>query len=96
MQLLYLENVCQLFDAFLFLTPATGIPHDLDQPEQCDTFVAESSSAVVRNYTMQCLATQAVKPVKVCSHGLITNLSSHLHFLFFFCLDNSLTALMVH
>jgi len=60
-QFLYLKNVHQLFDAFLSLTPANGVPDDLDQPEWHDAFVAEYSSTLVRNYTMQRLTSQAVK-----------------------------------
>jgi len=67
-QFLYLKNVRQLFDAFLSLTPANGIPDDLDQPERHDAFVAEYSTTLARNYTMQRLASQAVKV-----HGLWRN-----------------------
>jgi hypothetical protein len=65
---LYLKNVRQLFEAFLSLTPANGIPDDLDQPEWHDAFVAEYSSTLAQNYTMQRLASQAVKV-----HGLWRN-----------------------
>jgi hypothetical protein len=67
-QFLYLKNVQSLFDAFLSLTPASGIPHDLDQPERYDAFVAEYSSILAQNYTMQRLASQAVR-----LHGLWRN-----------------------
>jgi hypothetical protein len=66
-QFLYLKNVRQLFDAFLTLTPANGTS-DLDQPGRHDAFVAEYSSTLARNYTMQRLASQAVKV-----HGLWRN-----------------------
>ena len=67
-QFLYLKNVRQLFEAFLSLTPANGIPDDLDRPERHDAFVAEYSSTLAQNYTMQRLASQAVKV-----HGLWRN-----------------------
>jgi hypothetical protein len=67
-QFLYLKNVQQLFDAFLSLTPASGIPDDLDQPERYNAFVAEYSSILAQNYTMQRLASQAVR-----LHGLWRN-----------------------
>jgi hypothetical protein len=72
-QFLYLKNVHQLFDAFLTLTPANGIPEDLDQPGRHDAFVAEHSSTLARNYTIQRLASQAVKV-----HGLWRNLTLRL------------------
>jgi hypothetical protein len=67
-QFLYLKNVRPLFDAFLSLTPAGGIPDDLDQPGRYDAFVAEYSSILAQNYTMQRLASQAVRV-----HGLWRN-----------------------
>jgi hypothetical protein len=67
-QFLYLKNFRQLFDAFLTLIPANGIPDDLDQLGWHDAFVAEYSSTLARNYTMQRLASQAVKV-----HGLWRN-----------------------
>ena len=67
-QFLYLKNFRQLFDVFLTLILANGIPGDLDQPGRHDAFVAEYSSTLARNYTMQRLASQAVKV-----HGLWHN-----------------------
>jgi hypothetical protein len=40
---LYLKDAHPLFEAFLCLTPAKGIPSDLDQPTRYDVFVAEQS-----------------------------------------------------
>jgi hypothetical protein len=67
-QFLYLKDVRPLFEAFLCLTPAKGIPNDLDQPAQYDAFVADYSVILAQNYTMQRLANQAVKV-----HGLWRN-----------------------
>ncbi len=67
-QFLYLKTVRPLFDALLSLTPASGIPDDLDQPGRYDAFVAEYSSILAQNYTMQRLASQAVRV-----HGLWRN-----------------------
>ena len=67
-QFLYLKDVHPLFEAFLCLTPAKGIPSDLDQPARYDAFVAEQSLVLAQNYTMQRLASQAVKV-----HGLWRN-----------------------
>jgi hypothetical protein len=61
MQFLYLKNIRQLFDMFLTLTPANGIPEDLDQQGQHDAFITEYSSTLAWNYTIQRLASQAVK-----------------------------------
>jgi hypothetical protein len=43
-QFLQLKNVHPLFDSFLSLILASSIPNDLDQPGQCDTFIAEYPS----------------------------------------------------
>ena len=67
-QFLYLKDMHPLFEAFLCLTPAKGIPGDLDQPVRYDAFVAEQSIVLAQNYTMQRLASQAVKV-----HGLWRN-----------------------
>ena len=67
-QFLYLKDVHPLFEAFLCLTPAKAIPCDLDQPARYDAFVAEQSIILAQNYTMQRLASQAVKV-----HGLWRN-----------------------
>jgi hypothetical protein len=67
-QFLYLKDVQPLFDAFLSLTPASGIPGDLHQPERYDAFVAEYALILAQNYTMQRLASQAVRV-----HGLWRN-----------------------
>jgi len=60
-QFLYLKDTRTLFEAFLSLTPSKGIPGDLDQPAQYDAFVAEYSTILAQNYTMQRLANQAAK-----------------------------------
>lgn len=67
-QFLYLKEAHTLFDAFLSLTPPKGIPSDLDQPARYDAFVAEYSTILAQNYTMQRLASQAAKV-----HGLWRN-----------------------
>jgi hypothetical protein len=67
-QFLYLKDAHMLFESFLSLTPSKGIPSYLDQPAQYDTFVAEYSTILARNYTMQRLASQAAK-----IHGLWCN-----------------------
>ena len=67
-QFLYLKNMRPLFEAFLCLTPARGIPTDLDQPARYDAFVTEYSTTLAQNYTMQRLASQAVRV-----HGLWRN-----------------------
>jgi hypothetical protein len=67
-QFLYLKDVHPMFEAFLCLTPAKGIFGDLDQPARYDAFVAEQSLVLAQNYTMQRLASQAVKV-----HGLWRN-----------------------
>ncbi len=70
-QFLYLQDTHPLFEAFLCLTPSKGIPSDLDEPSQRDTFVAEYSTILAQNYTMQRLASQAAKV-----HGLWRNASA--------------------
>ncbi|KAI0246186.1 hypothetical protein BJV78DRAFT_1286683 [Lactifluus subvellereus] len=60
-QFLYLKDVQPLLQTFLCLAPAKGLPGDLDQPERYDAFVAECSAVLAQNYTMQRLASQAVK-----------------------------------
>ena len=67
-QFLYLKDAHTLFEAFLSLTPSKGIPIDLDQPARYDAFVAEYSTILAQNYTMQRLASQAAKV-----HGLWRN-----------------------
>ena len=67
-QFLYLKNTQQLFDAFLTLTPASGIPHDLHRPDRYEEFVTEYSSILAQNYTTQRLASQAARV-----HGLWRN-----------------------
>jgi hypothetical protein len=49
-----------LFEAFLSLTLSKGIPSDHDQPALYNVFVAEYSTILAQNYTMQ-LANQAAK-----------------------------------
>jgi hypothetical protein len=66
-QFLQLKNVHPLFDAFLSLILASGIP-DLDQPGRCDTFIAKYPSILAQDYTMQCLASQAVKAYGLWHH----------------------------
>jgi hypothetical protein len=60
-QFLYLKDAHTLFEAFFSLTPSKGIPSDLDQPARYDEFVAEYSTNLAQNYTMQRLANQAAK-----------------------------------
>ncbi len=67
-QFLYLKDAHSLFEAFLCLNPSKGIPSDLDQPARYDAFVAEYSTILAQNYTMQRLASQATKV-----HGLWRN-----------------------
>ena len=67
-QFLYLKDAHALFEAFLSLAPSKGIPSDLDQPARYDAFVAEYSTILAQNYTMQRLASQATKV-----HGLWRN-----------------------
>ena len=67
-QFLYLKDAHALFEAFLSLTLSKGIPNDLDQPARYDAFVAEYSTILAQNYTMQRLASQAAKV-----HGLWRN-----------------------
>ena len=67
-QFLYLKDTQTLFEAFLSLMPSKGIPSDLDQPTRYDAFVAEYSTVLAQNYTMQRLASQAAKV-----HGLWRN-----------------------
>ncbi|KAI0284636.1 hypothetical protein BGY98DRAFT_526110 [Russula aff. rugulosa BPL654] len=67
-QFLYLKDTQTLFEAFLSLMPSKGIPSDLDQPARYDAFVAEYSTVLAQNYTMQRLASQAAKV-----HGLWRN-----------------------
>lgn len=67
-QFLYLKDAHTLFKTFLSLTPPKGIPSDLDQPAQYDTFITEYSTILAQNYTMQRLASQAAKV-----HGLCRN-----------------------
>ena len=67
-QFLYLKDAHTLFEAFLSLKPSKGIPSDLDQPARYEAFVAEYSTILAQNYTMQRLASQAAKV-----HGLWRN-----------------------
>jgi hypothetical protein len=64
-QFLYLKDTQTLFEAFLSLMPSKGIP---SQPARYDAFVAEYSTILAQNYTMQRLASQAAKV-----HGLWRN-----------------------
>ncbi|KAF8500244.1 hypothetical protein F5888DRAFT_1680424 [Russula emetica] len=67
-QFMYLKDAHTLFESFLSLTPSKGIPSDLDQPARYDAFMAEYSTILAQNYTMQRLANQAAKV-----HGLWRN-----------------------
>ncbi|KAI0305295.1 hypothetical protein B0F90DRAFT_1184118 [Multifurca ochricompacta] len=60
-QFLYLKDVQPLLETFLCLTPAGGLPTDLDQPARYDAFVVEYSTILAQNYTAQRLACQAAK-----------------------------------
>jgi hypothetical protein len=60
-QFLYFKDVQPLLQTFLSLAPANGLPGDLDQPERYDAFVAEYSATLAQTYTMQRLASQAIK-----------------------------------
>jgi len=60
-QFLHLKDAHTLFESFFSLTPSKAIPSDLNQPERYDAFVAEYSTILVQNYTMQRLASQAAK-----------------------------------
>ncbi|KAI9507267.1 hypothetical protein F5148DRAFT_1149874 [Russula earlei] len=67
-QFLYLKDVHTLFGAFLSLTPENGIPTDLDDPARYIAFVGQYATMLSQNYTMQRLASHAVKV-----HGLWRN-----------------------
>lgn len=67
-QFLYLKDVHPLFDSFLCLSPAKGMPSDLDQPARYDAFVNEYATILAQNYTVQRLSSQAMK-----LHGLWRN-----------------------
>lgn len=70
-QFLYLKDVHALLNAFLCLTPSEGIPDDLKEPAQYDSFVAEYSTILAQNYTAHRLAGQAAR-----IHGLWRNASA--------------------